>query len=75
MRRWPKGEAGESVTEREEEALRLIACGYGNTEIAARLSASVRTVEAHKTNGARKPGLAGRGDVGYAVFRGWMRNT
>lgn len=76
MRRWPEGEAGESVTGREEEASRLMARWYGNREIAARLSASVRTVEAHKTNGTRKPRLAGRGDlVGYAIFRGWMRNA
>lgn len=72
----PEGEAGESVTEREEEVLRLIARGYSNKEIAARLSVSVKTVEAHKTNGMRKLGLAGRSDiVEYAIFRGWMRNT
>jgi DNA-binding NarL/FixJ family response regulator len=66
----------ESVTEREEEALRLIALGYSNKEIAGRLSISVKTVEAHKANGMRKLGLGTRMDiVSYAIFRGWMQNN
>jgi DNA-binding NarL/FixJ family response regulator len=69
-------EAGaESVSEREEEVLRMISRGHSNKEIAARLSLSVKTVEAHKTNAMRKLGLGGRTDiVDYAIFRGWMRN-
>ena len=70
-----EGGGGESVSGREEEVLRLIALGHSNKEIAARLSVSVKTVEAHKANGMRKLGLGGRTDlVGYAIFRGWMRN-
>ncbi len=75
--RRPEAGAGpkEDVTEREEEVLRLIARGYSNKEIAAKLSVSVKTVEAHKTNGMRKLGLAARNDiVDYAIFRGWMKN-
>jgi two-component system response regulator NreC len=75
--RRPEAGAGpkEDVTEREEEVLRLIARGYSNKEIAARLSVSVKTVEAHKGNAMRKLGLAGRSDiVNYAIFRGWMKN-
>jgi DNA-binding NarL/FixJ family response regulator len=69
-------ESGEPVSEREEEVLRLIALGYSNKEIAARLSVSVKTVEAHKANGMRKLGLGTRIDiVSYAIFRNWMRNT
>jgi DNA-binding NarL/FixJ family response regulator len=69
-------EAGEPVSEREEEVLRLIARGHSNKEIAARLSVSVKTVEAHKANAMRKLGLADRAAiVDYAIFRGWMRNT
>jgi DNA-binding NarL/FixJ family response regulator len=69
-------ESGEPVTQREEEVLRLIALGYSNKEIAARLSVSVKTVEAHKANGMRKLGLGTRIDiVSYAIFRGWMRNN
>jgi DNA-binding NarL/FixJ family response regulator len=69
-------EAGaESVSEREEEVLRMISRGHSNKEIAARLSVSVKTVEMHKANGMRKLGLGGRTDiVDYAIFRGWMRN-
>jgi two-component system, NarL family, response regulator NreC len=72
----PGSEPKESVTEREEEALRLIALGYSNKEIAARMSVSVKTVEAHKANGMRKLGLGSRSDiVSYAIFRGWMQNN
>jgi DNA-binding NarL/FixJ family response regulator len=68
--------SGESVSEREEEVLRLIALGYSNKEIAARLSVSVKTVEAHKANGMRKLGLGTRMEiVSYAIFRGWMQNN
>lgn len=60
-------------TERESEVLRLIAAGYSNKEIAARLSLSVKTVEAHKANAMRKLGLTGRIDiVKYAVLQGWL---
>ena len=70
-----EAESAESVSEREEEVLRLIARGYSNKEIAERLSVSVKTVEAHKANGMRKLGLSGRtAIVDYAIFRGWMKN-
>ena len=70
-----KGEAAGSLSDREEEVLRLIALGHSNKEIAARLDLSVKTVEAHKANGMRKLGLGGRTDVvTYAIFRGWLRN-
>ena len=73
--RGPEAGAKEALSEREEEVLRLIARGHSNKEIAARLSVSVKTVEAHKTNGMRKLGLAARNDiVDYAIFRGWMKN-
>jgi DNA-binding NarL/FixJ family response regulator len=71
-----KGETAESISEREEEVLRLIALGHSNKEIAARLDISVKTVESHKANAMRKLGLGGRTDVvSYAIFRGWMQNT
>lgn len=60
-------------SEREAEVLRLIAAGYSNKEIAARLALSVKTVEAHKANAMRKLGLTGRIDiVKYALLRGWL---
>jgi DNA-binding NarL/FixJ family response regulator len=64
---------GATVSERESEVLRLIASGYSNKEIAARLTLSVKTVEAHKANAMRKLGLSGRIDiVKYAILQGWM---
>jgi DNA-binding NarL/FixJ family response regulator len=67
--------AGGSLTERESEVLRLIASGYSNKEIAARLTLSVKTVEAHKANAMRKLDLSGRIDiVKYAVLQGWLHN-
>jgi DNA-binding NarL/FixJ family response regulator len=63
-------------SERESEVLRLIASGYSNKEIAARLDLSVKTVEAHKANAMRKLGLSGRIDiVKYAILQGWLQNT
>ena len=65
-----------TLTEREEQVLRLIAAGYGNKEIAAQLSLSPKTVEAHKANAMRKLELTGRIDiVKYAVLQGWLDNT
>ena len=64
------------VSERESEVLRLIASGYSNKEIAARLSLSVKTVEAHKANAMRKLDLNGRIDiVKYAILQGWLHHT
>jgi two-component system response regulator NreC len=65
-----------AVSDRESEVLRLIASGYSNKEIAARLTLSVKTVEAHKANAMRKLGLGGRIDiVKYAVLQGWLDNV
>ena len=67
------GKAVGTLSEREAEVLRLIASGYSNKEIAARLDLSVKTVEAHKANAMRKLELTGRIDiVKYAVMQGWL---
>jgi DNA-binding NarL/FixJ family response regulator len=56
--------------------LRLIALGYSNKEIAARLDLSVKTVEAHKANAMRKLDMTGRIDiVRYAMLQGWLEDT
>jgi two-component system response regulator NreC len=71
-----KAKAESAVTDRESEVLRLIASGYSNKEIAARLALSVKTIEAHKANAMRKLGLTGRIDiVKYAVPQGRRTNT
>jgi DNA-binding NarL/FixJ family response regulator len=63
-----------NISDRETEVLRLIALGYSNKEIAARLTLSVKTVEAHKANAMRKLDMNSRIDiVRYAVLRGWLR--
>jgi DNA-binding NarL/FixJ family response regulator len=62
-----------AITEREVEVLRRLAWGYSNKEIAAELEISVKTVEVHKANAARKLGLRGRIDiVRYALLQGWL---
>ena len=64
------------LSERETEVLRLIALGYSNKEIAARLSLSVKTVEAHKANAMRKLDMTSRIDiVRYAMLQGWLQDT
>ena len=61
------------LTEREAQVLRLIAAGHAHKEIAARLSLSAKTVDAHKANAMRKLDLNGRIDViKYAVLQGWL---
>jgi two-component system, NarL family, response regulator NreC len=60
-------------TQREEAVLRLIAWGYTNKEIAAKLSLSVKTIEAYKLRLGKKQGLRSRTDVvRYALRRGWL---
>ena len=64
------------ITDRETEVVRLIAWGYSNKEIAARLDLSVKTVEAHKANAMRKLGMTSRIDiVRFAILQGWMEDN
>jgi DNA-binding NarL/FixJ family response regulator len=61
------------LTEREETVLRMTAWGYTNQETAARLSLSVKTIEAYKFRLGKKLGLHGRSEVvRYALRRGWL---
>jgi DNA-binding NarL/FixJ family response regulator len=70
-----KGETrGSSLTEREEEILRLVAQGYVNKEISARLGISVKTVETHKSRSMEKLDCKNRADVvRYALQKRWLR--
>lgn len=70
-----KGEArGGTLTQREEEVLRLVALGYVNKEIAARLGISVKTVETHKSRSMEKLEIGSRADVvRYALQKGWLQ--
>lgn len=69
-----RGEVGRTeLTARETEVLRLIARGRSNSDVAATLGISVKTVEYHKARCAAKLGLRGRVDiVRYAISQGWM---
>jgi two-component system response regulator NreC len=68
--------AKKDLSPREEEVLRLIAWGHLSKEIAARLQISIKTVEAHKTNGMQKLGMKSRIDiVRYALLQGWLQDT
>lgn len=61
----------ETLTDREREMLHLAAEGLTNTEIAARLSLSSRTVENHRANMMRKLGLRNQTElVRYAIKKG-----
>ncbi|MCU1267183.1 MAG: DNA-binding response regulator [Acidobacteria bacterium] len=70
------GKPQESLSDREEEVLRLIAWGHSNKEIGARLEISVKTVEVHKANCMKKLGMRSRIDiVRYALLQGWLQDT
>jgi DNA-binding NarL/FixJ family response regulator len=62
-----------ALSDREEEVVRLIARGFTNREIAARLDVSVKTVETHKARAMEKLGVDSRaGIVAHAIRAGWM---
>ena len=64
------------LTAREADVLRLIALGYVNKEVAARLNLSVKTVESHKSNAMNKLGMKSRVDiVRYAMLQDWLQDT
>ncbi|PYS47331.1 MAG: DNA-binding response regulator [Acidobacteria bacterium] len=71
-----RGDAQGSLSEREAEILRLIAWGYSNKEIAARLEISVKTVETHKSNAMKRLDMHSRIDiVRFALLQGWLQDT
>jgi len=61
------------LTSREQEVMRLLAEGRTVREVAAELSLSVKTVEAHKLNLMRKLDIHNRASlVEYASQQGWL---
>ena len=65
---------GFGLTAREQEVLRLIALGYGNKEIAYRMTVSVKSVETYKLRATQKLNLHSRAQiVHFAVTHGWMQ--
>jgi DNA-binding NarL/FixJ family response regulator len=65
--------AGGTLSEREEEVLRLAAQGWTNRESAEKLGISVKTVETYKARAAEKLDLRTRAEiVRYGKSRGWL---
>jgi DNA-binding NarL/FixJ family response regulator len=63
--------AGTALTARETEVVRLVAEGLTNSEIAARLHLSTRTVQSHVKAALKKTGRANRVQLAvYAVRAG-----
>jgi len=70
----PPSSAAE-LSDREVEVLRLVALGYANKEIAARLDLSVKTIETYKARSMEKLGLKSRVDiVRLGTERGWFKS-
>jgi DNA-binding NarL/FixJ family response regulator len=64
-----------ALSEREEQVLRLVAQGFSNKEIAARLEVGIKSVESYKARASLKLGFTGRADiVSYALQKGWLQD-
>jgi DNA-binding NarL/FixJ family response regulator len=73
VRNAPHAGPAPGLSDREREVVRLVARGYSNKEIAAKLEVSVKTVETYRYRAVEKLGLRGRADlVRYAIEQGWL---
>jgi DNA-binding NarL/FixJ family response regulator len=62
-----------ALTPREFQVINQYAWGFTNKEIAQQLTVSVKTVEAHKSNGMRKLGYTSRAQVvRHGVRERWL---
>ncbi len=69
------GSRRSDLSDRETEVLRLVALGYSNKEIGAKLEISVKTVETYKARLMEKLELRSRVDmVRYALDQGWLEH-
>lgn len=69
----PAASRGVALSDREEEVLRLIARGFTNKEVAAKLDVSVKTIESHKARAMEKLDVDSRaGLVAHAIKAGWL---
>jgi two-component system response regulator NreC len=65
--------AGNTLTPREVEVLRLLALGHTNLEVAERLNVSPRTAEAHRANLMGKLRVCSRAELGrFALEQGYL---
>jgi DNA-binding NarL/FixJ family response regulator len=67
VRTWRRGAATATLTEREQEIVRLIASGASNPEIAQQLFLSRKTVERHVSNVLKKVGARNRAELAARV--------
>lgn len=69
--RRPRG-AGDDLSEREMQVLRLVVSSNSNKSIARQTGLSIRSVETYRFRACRKLGLSSRGDImRYGSDRGW----
>lgn len=62
-----------TISEREEQVIRLIACGFSNKEVASKLEISIKTVETHKSRAMAKLQVNSRAELTrLAVANGWL---
>lgn len=67
----PAGRKVEQLTAREIQVLQLVAEGKANKQTASELSISIKTVEKHRENIARKTGIhSTAGMTHFAIFTG-----
>lgn len=65
-----------ALSEREEQVLRLVAQGFSNKEIAARIEVGIKSVESYKARATQKLGFSGRADIiNYALQKGWLPDS
>jgi two-component system, NarL family, response regulator NreC len=68
--------AGELLSERELEVLKLVAQGFSNSEIAGRIYVSIKTVETYRTRIRDKLGLRTRTEITrYALATGLLNTS
>jgi DNA-binding NarL/FixJ family response regulator len=68
-----KAGGGAPLSDREQDVLILLAWGYSNKEIGARLNISIKTVETYKVRLGEKLALRSRTEmVQYALRQGWL---
>ncbi|HCL92919.1 MAG TPA: response regulator transcription factor [Verrucomicrobiota bacterium] len=64
-----------SLSSREAEVLQLVAEGFANKQIAAKLSISIKTVEKHRQQAMNKLNIHDTaGLTRYAISRGWVES-
>jgi DNA-binding NarL/FixJ family response regulator len=63
-----------ALSDREEQVIRLVAQGFSNKEIAARLDVGIKSIESYKARAAQKLGFSARADIiNYALQKGWLQ--